>query len=358
MAIFGAIPMPQNSGDVMSGHVNNMIKQLMDRQHQEQQQKQYQSTLAQQQQQHKDAMGFQQQTQNRLNQMLPLQIQALNDAHDKMQFETNPAKRMEYMKQIVQGIKNMRENPAGGAQPQDQQMPMEQPSFPMFQGGGMPGMQQQQAQQQQQQVAPPSMEQLQQGFGGLTPEEIQTAEMAGIKFPKPYETPQMKSDRKGREATQVLDIKERRDLERELPVVEDKLKSIDELIKLTKDAPNDWFGAGVGGFDVLGGPGQRKRGMTDKRYGTMETLFGDLIAPQAQEFSSKGLASALKMATEIKPGFGENKNIALGKLEHIKKKMKEAYAREQSRLGRVGGKVAPRDWSHLSNEELQRLAGQ
>jgi len=142
MAIFGAIPMPQNSGDILSGHVNNMIKKLMDRQHQAQQQGQYNRTLAQQQQQHKDAMGFQQQTQNRLNQMMPLQIQALNDAHEKMQFETNPAKRMEYMQKIVQGIKSMRQNQGGSAQMQDQQMPMEQPNFPMFQGGGMPGMQQ------------------------------------------------------------------------------------------------------------------------------------------------------------------------------------------------------------------------
>lgn len=344
MAIFGAIPMPQNSGDVFSGHVNNMIKQLMDRQHQEQQQGQYNRTLAQQQQQHKDAMGFQQQTQNRLNQMLPLQIQALNDAHEKMQFETNPAKRMEYMKQIVQGIKSMRENPAGGAQTQDQQMPMEQPNFPMFQGGGMPNMQQPQAQQQQQ-VAPPSMEQLQQGFGGLTPEEIQTAEMAGIKFPKPYETPQMKSERDIRDAAtkeqQTLDIKRKDALRDELPEAEELIEKIKEARKIVKNH-SDLFGPGVGGIGAFGGPSQRKRGLKTKAerqaWATMEDLFGTLVGKKAQEYSHKGLKVAFDLASTTKPSFDDYAEMVDTKLASMQKGLETGHARDSDWYRKAGGK--------------------
>lgn len=128
--------MPQNSGDILSGHVNNMIKQLMDRQHQEQQQKQFQSEMAQKLAFHNDSMGLQRAAAARA-------AQAAADAHRKMDpmYEINQYKALE---DWVRGQQ--------GGQPQQPQQPM--PTQEMGEGMGMfspEGMQEAQ----QQPVQPP-----------------------------------------------------------------------------------------------------------------------------------------------------------------------------------------------------------
>ena len=146
--------------------------------------------------------------------------------------------------------------------------------------------------------------------------------------------------------TAKAETKRRAALKEEIPVAHETVNKVDQAIEIATRHP-EWFGPGAGGFDSLGGPSYRKRKITDPEYGTLETIFGGLVGPQAQEFSTRGLGAALKLAQEIKPGFNENMPIVLGKLNQIKKGLEGVTSRKENQLdnytpAKAGSPVASR----------------
>lgn len=125
--------------------------------------------------------------------------------------------------------------------------------------------------------------------------------------------------------------------EEELPEAQTLISEIREAIPIIDKHPG-WFGAGLGGFDFLGGPGQRERSINDPDYGKIKALFGRLVGPQAQALSgNRILAKALGLAQDIKPGFNENKEIALGKLKQILSESEGRFGESFNRYKKAGG---------------------
>lgn len=160
-------------------------------------------------------------------------------------------------------------------------------------------------------------------------------------LPANYESPEAKSFRNisqhTEEEKQKLNLKDVQELDKEIPLVEDRIKRIEQIEPLVKKHP-EWFGAGLLGSQYFG-PEFRKRNISNPEYGTLETGLAELVAPFAQELSSRGLASALNYALSVKPGFGEHSNITLGKLAQIKKSLSEAVKREKELYKNKGGTV-------------------
>lgn len=181
--------------------------------------------------------------------------------------------------------------------------------------------------------------------------QVNTKETPEQKMQRDLATNQAKLEQKAKMDQEAIQIKERKALEKELPIQYKKLQEIQDLKKLIKKHP-DWFGSGVLGFDFLGGPNQRKRGINDADYGKIETMLGALIGPQSQEFSSKGLAAALNLAKEIKPGFGENANIALGKLSQIEKRLQQSVREDKKKLSPLKSGSSGHKESHINDDPL------
>jgi len=169
--------------------------------------------------------------------------------------------------------------------------------------------------------------------------------MAGIKFPKPYETPQMKSERDIRDSAtkeqQTLDIKRKDALRDELPEAEALIEKIKTARKIVEQHP-DLFGPGVWGVGALQGPSQRKRDLKTKEerkaWATMEDLFGTLVGKKAQEYSHKGLKVAFDLASTTKPSFDDYAEMVDTKLESMQKGLESGHARDSDWYRQAGGK--------------------
>lgn len=61
----------------------------------------------------------------------------------------------------------------------------------------------------------------------------------------------------------------------------------------------------------------------NKNLGTFKDLVGDMIGDLEANLSSKGNMLALKVATQLKPNTKEQQQVALGKIQSMKKKLKE-----------------------------------
>lgn len=127
--------------------------------------------------------------------------------------------------------------------------------------------------------------------------------------------------------TEHEEAKERRKYEKslneEIPIARDRLKNIARARELVKKHPN-YFGER---FRVP------KELISNGDYGSLETLFGSFVAPQMQEFSTRGLKSALDYAKELKPGFGKKQNRVLGNLDEMERALQSVLSRKENQLG-------------------------
>lgn len=126
--------------------------------------------------------------------------------------------------------------------------------------------------------------------------------------------------------------------EQNIPQAQAMLEEIDKALEVLPKHKN-WFGPGTLGFDWAGGPGARKRSITDEEYGPVEALLGRLVGPQAQELShgNKVLATALNLAQGIKPSFNENYPIAYGKLNRIREELSKSLGNQTEKYHGAGG---------------------
>ncbi len=206
MALNFNIPMPdlpgnsllkglQTGGDLYSKYMQPIIQreQIAQQQRDLAERGQYhqgsleqnKAQLEQQWKQHLQDLALRQQTENRIGSLAPLQRQQLQFALQKAEREADPQKQMSYINQVLNGIESMNGQQGG----QQSQQSSAQGISP-FQGQGMPN-----AQQMENQVAPPSKEQIQQGF--LSPQQRRemALNMMGVKIPKVTETPDQKRQR-------------------------------------------------------------------------------------------------------------------------------------------------------------------
>ena len=147
------------------------------------------------------------------------------------------------------------------------------------------------------------------------------------------------TEQKANEQLNAQNAKDVHEYEQQLPTSVKLLEKIDKSLKIIPKHKKDWFGPGVLGIDFLGGPKQRKRGITDPDYGVVEGLLGQLVGPQAKDLSgNRILATALGLAQDIKPGFGENYEIAYGKLKQIRDELASSINTQSGLYHKAGGK--------------------
>jgi hypothetical protein len=164
-------------------------------------------------------------------------------------------------------------------------------------------------------------------------------------IPLNSETPEQKKQRAIDVAIakdeQKLRSKDIHNLEQNIPEANNYLSKIDKAIDIiNQDKANKWFGPGVLGFKGLGGSVARKRGIKDQDYGTLESIFGDLVGEKAKSLSAgnKVLATALNLAGEIKPNFDENLPIVKGKLNQIRDELVKSLERQTGFYKNQGGR--------------------
>jgi len=339
MAIFGAIPMPKSGMDVFSSGVDEMLKDMMQRQKMGQQQEQYNRTLEQQQLQHQDAMALQRAAAGRA-------AQAAADAHRKMDpmYEINQYKALENWVRSQQG-----------GQPQQAQQPM--PTQEMGEGMGMFSPENMQEAQQQPQQPMPSQ-------GGLDMEMLKAHPILRgfakkhLGFDPMGETPDMKRQadlqsqieleniKSANKATQLQD-KEKVEIEKDLPHLQKSLKGVDELLSIAKSNP-DMFGHGFM-------PDRYAKTTKVKDFGKWQNLVSDVISELEQKLSAKGNIVALKMAAQLKPSHAEQQEVAIGKLESMKQQLEDLINNSNQMLGKQQPSNASMDLSQMSDEQLRQI---
>lgn len=354
MASISQIPFPKSGIDVFGEGMNRMFADLMKRQQMGQQNMQFNKQLGQSDEHFKQQMALRQQAEARAAQSAALQRQIAAMNLKKLDMETDPAKKMAYIQSIMQGVRNM---PGHGGQSMGS--PQEPPMQP-FEGMGMPSMDE--MQNPTQNIQPPTQQQLQQGFG-FTPEQEMALGMAGIKVPKPHESPEQKryadlqskielEKVKAANKEHALDHKEVKAVEKDLPTLEKSLKGVDELLRIAKQNPNMF------GHTFL--PDIYAKTNNSKDFGRWQNLISDAIAGLEQKLSSKGNLVALKMAAQLKPSHAEQQQVAIGKLESMREQLRDSinHSREVTGKQKLADETngANTDLSQMSDEELMRIA--
>jgi hypothetical protein len=280
--------------------------------------------------QHLDTLALQKAAAGRASAMAPLQLRLAQLQLEAAERDADPAKKMAYIQQIMQGIQGM-----GGQGGNGGQIPPEQPMQP-FMGGGMPSIQE------MEQPTPqaPTQQTLQQGFQGFTPEQQMAASLGGIKLPTFKENPAQKRalDLQGKieleQQKSALKKKELEDKEvvaaqKDIPTIRSSLEGVDELIKIATNNP-DMFG-----HTFM--PDRYAKTSKNKNFGTWQNLIADRIAGLEGKLSSKGNIVALKMAQSLKPSHAEQQQVALGKLYSMRKELEKQLQRSESLTGKAKG---------------------
>lgn len=133
---------------------------------------------------------------------------------------------------------------------------------------------------------------------------------------------------------------ERQKLEEELPLAKKRLQQIEDLEQLyikNKGHKDEWWGKPTPFGPEKFWQGAREYFINDKDYGRIQDIQGDFVGEKSQDYSTKGLAQGLTLADKNKPGFYENYDNALGKIENMKEKAKRAIEREEGRLKELSG---------------------
>lgn len=153
---------------------------------------------------------------------------------------------------------------------------------------------------------------------GITLEDI-TRHALGLPARKaPVETPQQKQQRAVDTAMQKEETKIRFQAKKDIPHLQAALKSIKQLKQIASEDA-DLFGHYVK-------PELWAKTTRNKNAGIFQNLLADQIAGLESKLSSKGNIVALKMASQLKPSFSEQQEVALGKIESMEKQIQDALA--------------------------------
>jgi hypothetical protein len=142
----------------------------------------------------------------------------------------------------------------------------------------------------------------------------------------------IKTQAKAAQEENKISIKEAAALKKDKANVESTLGEIKRLKKLyeeNKSHADDWWGPVY--FDLQ--KKWREGGINNQAYGQTKTLQGNLIAAMAHKYSTRGLASALRMAESNKPGFDEPYESSYGKILELEKQYEAALNAIGSGLG-------------------------
>lgn len=344
------IPMPDSPGtgflkgiDTGSAMFSRLMQPIIQRENMQRQWKE-----------HLDQLALQKQAQERASQRLPFQIQAFKDAHSKAMYDRDPEAQFAMMQKMMglAGGMGGEQNPTQGQQMPGQQMPQEQPAFPMMQGQGMPGMQQLPAEapqlgEPQKGMGAPALE----GASGLNPLQLAIMKkFTGLDLTK--ETPSQKRQGAINQAISVDEVKANR-------------KKIDEIEK-TAQALLPYLGKVNTIEDIL----QRKPelagrttqladllGMTkDEDAGTFLSAAQALQAHMAKEMSSRGGYGVSKLVEQAKPNLGKSTAYNKGVIKELKQGMRESFDQMNAEYKRLtGGKSLPFDFEQYFKAQTGRL---
>lgn len=330
------IPLPGNMIDTLmkgvstgSNMYSGIMNPIISRENMANTKKIHDEQLAQQMKIHQDSIALQRATQARLDAMAPLQRRMTELSIKKAEMETDPLKKMAYIKQIMQGIHGM------GAEQQPESMTN-------------------QNQMTEQNVNAPSPETIQQGFGdsqsmggfNFSPEQQMALGMAGIKIPTPHELPEHKrfaelqnkikfEQEKTALKKKVLEDKEIVAAKKDIPTIKNSIQGVDELLKIAKSNP-DMFG-----HTFM--PDIYAKTSKNKNFGTWQNLIADRIAGLEGKLSARGNVMALKMASSLKPSHAESQQVAIGKLESMKKELQKQLQRSMDLTGQKNQKYNDND---------------
>lgn len=156
----------------------------------------------------------------------------------------------------------------------------------------------------------------------------------------PEERQQREIDTKREKEQQTIDIKRLDSLRSELPKSQHLIDRIKEAVRITKQKPH-LFGPGTLGFDILGGPGQRYRGLKNPKdredFKTVQNLFALLQGQQAQDFASRSLKTAFDLAKESKMSMADWPESVGKSLSDILEKMEPHYKTDLKWYNERGG---------------------
>jgi len=273
--------------------------------------------------------------------------QARSEAHQNYLNSQNPDYAINRFMHEMNALGNMNSGQAAEQQQQPQQF---NALRDMMQNQGMPqgqgAMMQPEEQQQPEMMGAPEQQEMQQphqpqhqglDWNNLNPLQKMYAVKSGYKMP--VETPEAKraatlQDKLAFENAKI-DLGSEKEKQKavlsakkDLPQLQQSLQGVDELLDIAKENP-DLFGHYMA-------PDLFAKTTKNKKAGVFQNLLADRIAGLESKLSSKGNIVALKMAAQLKPSFGEQQNVAIGKLESMRKELKNALDRN---LELVGGPV-------------------
>jgi len=290
-----------------------------------------------------ESLKISRQQQERLAQLLGPQLQELADKHKRSQPGYKAQQVLETLKmmgvpfagsqQSGQGdVTNLRANPAIGNVPMninDQNQMPNDPNTGILNGEHTPmdngGMTEEELNAPPVEDNAPPPHQL-----DLNNPAVQMALAAnGIHIPISQEAPQAKEAREIRTNEAKLNQKEsfekqkeerkiKMDSEKDIPHLTQSLKAIQQLKKIANENP-DLFGHYVA-------PDLWAKTTKNKNAGIFQNLLADQVAGLESKLSSKGNIVALKLASQLKPSFAEQQQVAIGKLDSMENQIKDALS--------------------------------
>jgi hypothetical protein len=321
---------------------------------------------------------------SRQEKLLGPRLQTMRDAHIAQQLQNDPEAMVNYLQKVLASTSRMGGGMPtnGGQQPQPKMTPGNIGGYGVLNEGGEPNGQAMPGAEQDGGMMPPGagnapgqgngqptgnnalLEQLrnnpiaraaiQKRFPGLfeqpkeSPEQKRTNALQD-KITLEQEKARIKSEHKAQDAEK----KEFMATEKDLPKLRESVRDIDELIKLSKENP-DMFGHSFM-------PDRYAKTTKNKNFGKWQNLISSKIAGLESKFSAKGNVLALKMAAQLKPSHAETQEVALGKLESMKREIQNQIKRSHEFLGdksTTEQNVAPsEDFSQMSDDELRQIAG-
>lgn len=163
-----------------SGLYSRIMQPILSREEMANRKALQEAQLAQQMKIHQDSLAIQQAAQARLAQMAPLQRHLAELQIQKAEMESDPAKKMAYINAIMSGIQGMTGEQQNSGRPEESNQNMG-----LLKGMGMPSLKEMQSPDTfHQHTKVPSMMDLQQGFGGISPKQQIAMQLAGIKIPR------------------------------------------------------------------------------------------------------------------------------------------------------------------------------
>jgi len=351
MAISG-IPTPMNGMDAFIkgfGFDDNLIKQIQARKELEEKKQQFSQELA-----------LKKQAASRAGQFDPMKRMILEQQLLKLKHSNDPMYEFQQFQNLMKAF-------SGEQSPQENTSQEQSPPMKSFgEGQGMFNPESMQGASPQ---SPSIPQQPQSKNGGMNLDALKSNPMLRGFFKHKYgfdplasspETPEQKRNAdlqskieleniKAENKDKALVHKEELAAKKDLPTLEKSLKGVNELMRIAKDNP-DMFGHGFM-------PDRFAKTTKIKDFGKWQNLISDAIAGLEQKLSSRGNIVALKMAAQLKPSHAEQQEVAIGKLESMKQQLEDAISNSKGGKGKSTQSSSNNmDFSHLSDEELQRIA--